>query len=190
MRHEDHTTASAGPASTRSVPDASAAGLFLAVAYVGTVVTANWASMRWPAVVLGPLVVPAGTMWSGVTFTLRDLLHEALGAGGVIAGISVGAGLSWLLASPQIALASMLAFAVSETLDSAIYAVLRSRSRARAMVSSNVAGLMVDSLLFVPLAFGSLVAVPGQLVGKTVTTVLTLVMLRPRRPHRDRAMSR
>jgi queuosine precursor transporter len=38
-------------------------------------------------------------------------------------------------------------------------------------------GLVVDSVLFVPLAFGSFTAVPGQIVGKGAATILSLVVL-------------
>jgi uncharacterized PurR-regulated membrane protein YhhQ (DUF165 family) len=147
------------------------------VGYVGTVVVANWASTHWPALHVGPLLVPAGTLWAGATFTLRDLLHDTLGARGMAAAIAAGTGLSWLLATPPIAIASVVAFAVSELLDSIIYVRLRTHSRLRAVVGSNVAGLLVDSVLFVPLAFGSFAAVPGQIFGKTAATAITVAML-------------
>jgi queuosine precursor transporter len=149
----------------------------MVVGYVGTIVVANWASTRCPALHVGPLLVPAGTLWAGATFTLRDLLHDALGARGVAVAIAIGVGLSWLLAAPQIAVASAVAFAVSELIDSTIYARLRSYSRLRAMVGSNLVGLLVDSVLFVPLAFGSFAAVPGQVLGKTAATIVTVAVL-------------
>jgi queuosine precursor transporter len=81
-------------------------GLAVSAAYVGSVVMANWA---------------------GVTLTLRDLLREALGTSGVLAAIVVGTALSWSLASSQIAVASVAAFAVSELVDSVIYSRIRGR---------------------------------------------------------------
>lgn len=168
----------------------SGAGFMVAVAYVGSVVTANWASTYWPALVLEPFVVPAGTLWAGVTFTLRDLLHETLGTPGVAAGVVVGTGVSWLLASPQIAIAGVVAFFVSETLDSALYAVLRRGSRLRAVLVSNLVGLVVDTIVFVPLAFGSVTAVPGQVAGKTAATVLTLPLLWVASRNRGRVAAR
>lgn len=149
----------------------------VAVGYVGTIVVSNWASTHWPTLHVGLLMVPAGTLWAGTTFTLRDLLHDLLGTRIVAVAIVVGAGLSWLLASAHIAVASVVAFTVSELIDSAIYARLRTRSWLRAVVGSNVAGLVVDSVLFVPLAFGSFAAVPGQILGKTAATILTIGML-------------
>ena len=146
-------------------------------AYVGTIVTANWASTHWSALLVGAVAVPAGTLWAGVTFTLRDLLHECLGPRGVLAAIAGGAGLSWLLASPQIAVASVLAFTVSELIGSLVYGQLRAWSVVGAVIGSNLVGLGIDSVLFVPLAFGSFTFVPGQLLGKTVATVLTVAVL-------------
>ncbi|MFD8492776.1 hypothetical protein [Amycolatopsis sp. NPDC059657] len=67
------------------------AGLSVSATYVGSVVMANWASTHWSALLVGSLIVPAGTLWAGVTLTLRDLLHEALGTSGVLAAIVVGA---------------------------------------------------------------------------------------------------
>lgn len=95
--------------------------LVVLAAYVGTIVTANWASTHWSALLVGAVAVPAGTLWAGTTFTLRDLMHECLGPQGVLAAIAAGAGLSWLLASPQIAMASVLAFTVSELVGSIVY---------------------------------------------------------------------
>jgi queuosine precursor transporter len=169
---------------TTATVRATSTALLLA-GYVGTIIAANWASTHWSVLPIGSLVVPAGTLCAGVTFTLRDLLHDTLGARNVAVSIALGAGLSWLLASPQMAVASAVAFAVSELLDTTIYTRLRTHSRLRAIVGSNLAGLLVDSVLFVPLAFGSFAVVPGQILGKTVATGLTLaalLMVRARRP--------
>ena len=163
-----------GDATSRRV---TALSLVVLAAYVGTIVTANWASTHWNALYVGAVAVPAGTLWAGLTFTLRDLLHECLGPRGVLAAIAAGAGLSWLLASPQIAVASVLAFTVSELAGSIVYGRLRAWSVVGAVIGSNLLGLGIDSVLFVPLAFGSFASVPGQLLGKTVATMLTVAVL-------------
>ncbi|GGS53863.1 VUT family protein [Actinokineospora fastidiosa] len=142
-----------------------------------SVVAANVASVHCPPLVFGGLVVPAGTLFAGASLTLRDLVHDTAGIRGVTAGILTGAGLSAVVAGPQIAVASVLAFTASEVVDARIYARLRHRGRTAAVAASNAAGLVVDSVLFVPLAFGDLAAVPGQLVGKTLATALTLAAL-------------
>jgi hypothetical protein len=163
-----------GDATRRRVTGVS---LVVLAVYVGTIVTANWASTHWSALLVGAVAVPAGTLWAGATFTLRDLLHECLGGRGVLGAIAAGAGLSWLLATPQIAVASVLAFTASELVGSLVYGRLRAWSVLGAVIGSNLAGLAIDSVLFVPLAFGSFAFVPGQILGKTVATVLTVAVL-------------
>jgi uncharacterized PurR-regulated membrane protein YhhQ (DUF165 family) len=152
------------------------AGAVVLLAYVGAVVLANVASTHWAPLLVGTVGVPAGTLWAGVTLTLRDLLHEALGPRGVTVAIALGAVLSWQLATAHIAAASVLAFTVSELADAAVYARLRTHSHLGAVIGSNTLALGVDSVLFVPLAFGS-AAIPGQVLGKTVATALTVGLL-------------
>jgi uncharacterized PurR-regulated membrane protein YhhQ (DUF165 family) len=149
-------------------------GVVVAAWYLFAVVAANVASVHLAPLMVGGLVVPAGTLFAGASLTARDILHDTLGPRWVAAGILVGAGLSAVVASPQIAAASVVAFTVSEILDSLVYTRLRRRTRLSAVAVSNVAGLVVDSLLFVPLAFGNFAAVPGQIMGKTIATILTL----------------
>lgn len=152
------------------------AGLVMA-SYVGTVVAANWASVHAPPLLVASILVPAGTVFAGLTLTLRDGLHETAGWPGVVAGIAAGTGLSGLLASPAIAAASAAAFLASELIDAAVYARLRARSRLGGVLGSNAAGLLIDSLIFVPLAFGNLTALPGQILGKTAATLAAVAAL-------------
>lgn len=154
--------------------------MFAATAMIGyllSVVAANVASVHWPPLVIGGLLVPAGTVFAGMSLTARDLIHDTLGARGVVAGIAAGSGLSAVLASPQIAVASVVAFTASEVVDALVYTRMRRRSRLGAVAVSNAVGLVVDSALFVPLAFGSFAAVSGQIVGKSVATLLTVAAL-------------
>ena len=73
-----------------------------------------------------------------------------------------------------IAVASAAAFALSELLDFAIYTPLRERSWSIAVIASNIAGSVADSILFLTLAFGSIDYLTGQVVGKTYMIVLAL----------------
>lgn len=155
----------------------SAVRVVVLAAYVGNIVLANWTATHVSPMEFGAIAVPAGTLWAGLGFTLRDLLHEALGGHGVLGAIAAGAALSWLLASPRIAVASVLAFTTSELIGSLVYARLRGWSVLGAVIGSNLVGLGIDSVLFVPLAFGGFAYVPGQVLGKTVATVLTVAVL-------------
>ena len=153
-----------------------AAGVLVA-AYAATIAGANWATTLWPAVTVAGLHIPAGALLAGLAFTVRDLLQDAVGTRTTLLTIALGAALSGLVAEPRIALASAAAFAVSELVDLAVYTPLRDRSPLAAVGTSNAVGLLVDSLLFLPLAFGSLTYLAGQLVGKTATTALAVAVL-------------
>src|SRR5215216_5729587 len=136
------------------------------VLYVATIYAANWAITAFGVVPVGfGLVAPAGVYFAGLAFTLRDLTQESLGRAWTVAAIVVGALLSALV-SPQFAIASGAAFLLSELADFAVYTPLRERNWLGAVVLSNVVGLVVDSALFLQLAFGSQDFLVGQVVGK------------------------
>lgn len=149
----------------------------IAAAYVGTVWAANWAISTIGFVPVGfGLMAPAGVYFAGLAFTLRDLTHEALGRRVVLLAILVGALLSVVL-SPALAVASGTAFLISELADFAVYTPLRNRHWLGAVAISNTVGTLLDSAIFLTLAFGSLDFMLGQVVGKTWMTVLAVLLL-------------
>lgn len=146
-------------------------------AFLGTIVAANWAITIWSLVPVGfGLIAPAGVYFAGLAFTLRDLAHDRLGRWPVVSAVVGGAALSWLIA-PRFAVASGVAFLVSELADFAVYDPMRRHGWLRAVAVSNVVGLIVDSALFLMLAFGSLAYLPGQILGKAWMTLLAVVIL-------------
>lgn len=158
----------------------------LFAAFVGTVWLANYAVTHWGLVPVGfGLEAPAGVYAAGLGFLLRDALHEAAGRLWVIAAILAGALLSWWLGASatipggrvSIAVASGLAFLLSEFCDFAVYAPLRERTLTAAVGISQVAGAVVDSILFLTLAFGSLALFWGQFVGKTLMVLPVIAAL-------------
>lgn len=146
--------------------------------FLGTVVAANIAITIWGPVPVGfGLVAPAGVYCAGLAFTLRDLLHDRCGRRAVLIAIGAGAALSAALATPRFALASAVAFAVAEVADLVVYAPLRARSWVTAITLSNLVGLVLDSALFLWLAFGSFTFLAGQVVGKLWVTALAVFVL-------------
>lgn len=96
----------------------------------------------------------------------------------VLAVIVLGAGLSYLIAAPFIALASGIAFLAAEVADLLIYTPLRRRGYVRAAVASNVVGAVVDTFLFLWVAgFPIAGAWQGQIVGKVTVTALVVGLL-------------
>lgn len=147
------------------------------VLYIATIFAANWAISNFGVVPVGfGLMAPAGVYFAGLAFTFRDLTQERLGRRAVFVAILVGAGLSALV-SPQFALASGIAFLFSELADFGVYTPLRERGFLRAVFASNVVGSILDSALFLLLAFGSLEFFWGQVVGKMWVTLAFLPLL-------------
>jgi uncharacterized PurR-regulated membrane protein YhhQ (DUF165 family) len=74
-------------------------------------------------------------------------------------------------------LASGTAFALSEFADFAIYTPLQRRQLMLAVITSSVVGLVVDSVAFLTLAFGSLEFLAGQVVGKLWAVLVAIPLI-------------
>lgn len=157
-------------------------GYLAAAGYAATIPIANWmignvGTFCTPdgkcLIPLGfGITAPSGVLMIGIALLLRDAVHEYLGARWSLYAIGVGAVLSYLLADPYIAIASLVAFGVSELSDFAVYTKIRERSRTLGILASGVVGSIIDSVVFLWLAFGSLAFVEGQIVGKIAVTCL------------------
>jgi uncharacterized PurR-regulated membrane protein YhhQ (DUF165 family) len=161
-----------------------AEGAVFFAAYIACIPTANWLVQHVGTVCLqgGPCLVPvgpgmmapSGVLMVGLALVLRDLVQRRLGAVYGLAAIGVGTVLSAALAPAPLVIASAVAFLFSELADFAVYTPLQKRGLLKAVVASSFVGLVIDSLLFLWLAFGSLEFLEGQIVGKTVIVLLTL----------------
>ena len=151
-------------------------GWILLGSYIAMVPLANWTLQTFGVVPMFGLLIPAGTLWAGLAFTLRDLVQDRLGREWTIVAIMIGAVLSAFV-SPQLALASGTAFLFSELADFVVYTPLRERHWLGAVAASNVVGLIVDSVLFLLLAFGSLEFLGGQIMGKGLMTLAAVSVL-------------
>lgn len=155
----------------------------LFVAYIATIFAANWAVARFGVVGVGfGLMAPAAVYFVGLAFPLRDGLQRVSSRRWAILAIVLGAGLSYLV-SPRFAIASGLTFMISETCDMLVYTPLQTRFTVAVLLSS-AAALVVDSVLFLTLAFGSLQFLPGQIVGKAWMTLLAVLVIQAWRRRR------
>src|SRR5580765_2236317 len=147
------------------------------IGYIATIFLANWLIQHVGIINVGfGLMAPAGVLAVGLAFTLRDIVQHTLGREPVVFAILIGAALSWIVA-PAFALASGVAFLVSELCDFAIYTPLERKTWLGAITLSNTVGLLVDSWLFLTIAFGSLQFFWGQVVGKAYMTLLAIALL-------------
>jgi uncharacterized PurR-regulated membrane protein YhhQ (DUF165 family) len=121
--------------------------------FVGLIVAANVATSVWGLVPAGfGLLVTAGTYAAGLALLARDFLHRAGGVPWVLAAIGVGIALSWVLATPALAVASAAAFLVSELADLAVFLGVRPRGFVTAAGVSNLVSAPVDTLVFLSVA--------------------------------------
>jgi uncharacterized PurR-regulated membrane protein YhhQ (DUF165 family) len=112
------------------------------------------------------LMAPSGVTMIGIALVLRDLVQRRLGVGVAAGAILAGAALSALVAPPSLVIASAVAFFLSEIVDLAVYTPLARRRLIAAVVASSFVGIVIDSIVFLWLAFGSLEFLLGQIVGK------------------------
>jgi uncharacterized PurR-regulated membrane protein YhhQ (DUF165 family) len=120
------------------------------------------------------LMAPSGVVMIGLALVLRDLVQRRLGPAWSVNAVVAGAALSALLAPPELVIASAVAFLFSELADFAVYTPLQQRRFVLAVIASSAVGLVVDSLLFLYLAFGNLDFLYGQVVGKAIMVALSI----------------
>lgn len=117
----------------------------------------------------------AGSAWSVGTFD-RVVGRVQFGASrcrASLSGLALGVGfhlfgavLSGFISEPSLVVASVSAFLFAELADFAVYAPMKKRYPAMAVIVSGLVGSAVDSAIFLSLAFGSVQYLFGQVLGK------------------------
>jgi uncharacterized PurR-regulated membrane protein YhhQ (DUF165 family) len=151
----------------------------IAVIFLGCILAANVVTTHLGMVPVGfGLIATAGTYFAGATFILRDALQDVAGKRWTLAVIAAGAALSFFVSAPFIALASAVAFGLSELADLAVYTPLRKRGYIRAALASNIVGALIDTVVFLWIAgFPIMQALPGQMVGKLLVTAAAVALV-------------
>lgn len=161
----------------------------LAAAYVGLAVLANWLASAYVVSVGFGRVAPAGVFCIGAVLVLRDWLQQLYGLRWSLPLVYVAGLLSWAAGEAagwtslqKIAVGSVVAFTVSETVEAFVFAPFRRRNPTLGVALSATVGNALDSLLFLWIAFGSLGFFAGQFIGKSemilAGTVLTFARRR------------
>ena len=129
------------------------------------------------------ITAPSGVLMVGLALVLRDLVQRRLGLRWAIAAIIIGALLSASFSAPSLVFASAAAFLFSEIADLMVFTPLQKRGLVFAAVVSSIVGLVIDSVIFLQMAFGSIEFVNGQIIGKAWMVLIAipiLVLLRNR----------
>jgi queuosine precursor transporter len=162
-------------------------GLIFLVLFCLTIPIANWmignvgtiCTAHGPCLIpVAPgIMAPSGVLMVGAALVLRDLVQRRLGiefgVGAIIAGAAISAG----IAPTSLVLASAAAFLLSEFADFAVYTPLARQRLVLAVVASSAVGLVVDSIVFLWLAFGSLDFLLGQIVGKAWMVLIAIPLV-------------
>ena len=140
--------------------------------YFTAVVAAN---LGFTYILLIP--IPGGEMFApmsllvGFIFVLRDFAQKELGHK-VLAVMFAGVVVSYLLADPYVAVASALAFAVSESVDWFVYTVSKKPMKDRILISSAIS-TPIDSAVFMLMVgffswYGLAVMVASKMLGALI----------------------
>jgi uncharacterized PurR-regulated membrane protein YhhQ (DUF165 family) len=136
--------------------------VLITIAYVAVVAVSNLLVDKF--IDLGAFgLLSAGTITFGITFTIRDLAHQAsvragLGRRPVFLMIGIAAVVNVFVAMAtgtpaRFLAASFLAILISEGIDTQIYHRLRSSSWLVRVLSSNAVSVPLDSSIFTIVAF-------------------------------------
>jgi queuosine precursor transporter len=164
--------------------------IMLASAYVALAILANWLASKYVVhVPLTPYRAPAGVFCIGGVLVLRDWLQQLVGLYWSLALVYVAGVVSWAAGElagwtslQKVAIGSLVAFTVSETVEALVFTPLRRRNLTLGVALSATVGNAIDSWIFLTIAFSSTAFFWGQFWGKSeaiaVGVVLTFVRRR------------
>ncbi len=156
-------------------------------AFAACIPAANWliGNVGTTCVPDGPCLIPvapgitapSGVAMIGLALVLRDLVQRRLGLRWALGAIFAGAFLSMFVAPPALVVASGAAFLLSELADCAVYTPLQRRRLMIAVLASSAVGLVIDSAVFLYLAFGNLTYFEGQVIGKAWMVLIAMPVI-------------
>jgi uncharacterized PurR-regulated membrane protein YhhQ (DUF165 family) len=152
---------------------------FWTASYIGAVVAINWLFVVVPMVPILGTMFPPVMLIVGFVFVFRDFAQREIGHW-VIVAMLVGGAISYVMAAPVVAIASVTAFLISEAIDWAVYTFTRKPLSQRILYSSAVS-VPVDTFVFLQLVgFFDWTAFALVTVAKMVGAVAFWVVLRNR----------
>jgi queuosine precursor transporter len=150
------------------------ARLLAAIAAMIAVVTASNILVQYPVQAdLGPIHLGDLLTWGAFTypfaFLVTDLTNRYEGAMRarlvVVVGFVLALGLSAVLSTPRIAIASATAFLIGQLLDISVFSRLRNRVWFLPPLAASLFGSLLDTLIFFTIAFAPALAFIDGLFG-------------------------
>lgn len=151
--------------------------------YIALIVAVNYGFSVVPLVKL-----PDGTMWPpmslvvGFIFVVRDFAQREIGHK-VLLAMLVGAALSYVMASPYVAIASAAAFLVSEVVDWLVYSLTKRPLSQRILTSSLLATPLDSAVFLYGIGAFSWAGVLAMTVSKLIGAAIVWWLIRRRETH-------
>ena len=147
------------------------------IAYIFSIVLINIGFIYVPLIPFFDTMYPPMTLLVGLVFILRDYAQREVGHKVIIAML-VGALLSYFMADPFIAVASLVAFMVSETVDWGVYTITDKPLHQRILLSSFISTPIDSALFLYMLGQFSLLATVTMFVSKMLAAFIIWHFLR------------
>ena len=137
--------------------------MWLVFIYLACIVLADWVAAKWIIPILPEwgVYAPAGVLFIGILLTLRDAIHDKYGWKGTMGNVAMASALARCIGGltsggllQRIAVASFIAFALSESVDTVMYQIYLHLPWLKRVSLSNWWSSIVDSVVFIVLAFG------------------------------------
>lgn len=139
--------------------------------YIGLIVAVNWSFSILPMIQIPGGTLPSAAFLVGFIFVARDFAQREIGHK-VIGAMLVAGVISYFMASPAIAYASVAAFGISELADWAVYSFTK-RPFAQRILYSSALGTPLDSAVFLyMIGFGSVAGVAAMTAAKMVGALI------------------
>ena len=116
------------------------------IAYIISIAVINVGFVYVPLIPFYDTMYPPMSIVVGLIFILRDFAQKEIGHKVFIAML-IGAFLSYMMANPYIAVASLVAFLVSETVDWGVYSFTKKPLNESILISSLIS-TPIDSAIF------------------------------------------
>lgn len=134
------------------------------ILYVFSILVLNLGFSYVPMVMTPIGLLSPMALLAGAVFVIRDFTQREMGHG-VLIFMAAGAALSFALADPFVAIASVTAFAISEVADWLLYTITKKPFKDRVLISSAVS-TPVDTAVF-------LLMISGLTTGTFILMVLS-----------------
>ena len=120
---------------------------------------------------------PSGVLFAGLAFVLRDVLQRLSGLAISVYAVLCGTVLSYVYVNKELALAACSAYLMSELSDTVVYSFLQRYNLVIAVLVSSCIGLIIDSVIFLHIAFHSYHFILGQIIGKLLMVILATPLI-------------